>query len=176
MKKIGRVVRENLVTQIKDNIEKRNSTFVVSCPSPKGGRMNEVRKSLTKVGARLYFSRNTIARKALDEINHKALSETIEKQTAFIWSDSDSAEVSKALVKLGKELEGFQIFGGILEGKILQKDDVKRLADLPSRHVLLTMLVTSLQSPLSRLAVALSAKTRDLATVLKQLSEKKGGK
>ena len=67
------------------------------------------------------------------------------------------------------------IAGGLLEGKELNKNDVKKLSDLPSREVLLSMLLSTIQSPLTRLAGALNAKTRDLISVLKQLSEKKGG-
>ncbi len=173
MKKVGQIVRENFVSQIKNNIAKRNNTFVVSCPSLSGAKMNDLRKSLSKVGASLHVSRNSLAQRALNDGSLNKISESLEKQTGFIWSDADCIEISKAIVKLGKDFEGFKVYGGVWEGKPLQGEDVKRLADLPSRTVLLTMLVTSLQSPLSRLAGVLNAKTRDLVSILKQLSEKK---
>jgi len=176
MKKIGTIVRENLVSHIKEGIEKRNNTFLVSYKSLNGAQMNDFRKSLKRLGAKFYVSRNTIARRALNDLNRASLCEQLIDQTGFVWSDADSVEISKALIKFTKDFEGFSVHGGILEGKIIEKNDVKRLSDLPSRQVLLTMLVTTLQSPLSRLAGVLNGKTRELLSILKQISEKKGGK
>lgn len=176
MKKVGTIIRESLVTFIKEGIKKRNSTFLVSYQSLSGAQMNDFRKSLKRLGAKLYVSRNTITRRALKEMNRTTLSQGIINQTGFVWSDADSIELSKTLVKFAKTCEGFSVQGGILEGKILEKADIQRLSDLPSRQVLLTMLVRSLQSPLARLDSVLTAKTRDLLSILKQISEKKGGK
>jgi len=175
MKKIGSIVRENLVSHIKTVIEQRNSTFLVSYKSLTGPQMNNFRKSLKSLGGIIYVSRNTIARRALNDLDRTSLSEKLIDQTAFVSSDADSVEVSKLLIKFAKDYEGFSVQGGILEGKILEKDDVKRLSELPSRHVLLTMLATTIQSPLVRLVGVLSAKPRELVTVLKRISEKKGG-
>ena len=84
--------------------------------------------------------------------------------------------MSKILVDFVKGTEDFIVQGGLLQGRVLEKNDVTRLSELPSRDVLLSMLLSSLQAPLTRLAGALNAKTRELVSVLKQLSEKKGGK
>ena len=94
---------------------------------------------------------------------------------AFVWSQADAVEVAKALVKFAKECENIKIRGGLLDGKILEKDQIIQLSELPSRQVLLTMLLSTIQSPLTRLAGALSGKTQELLSILKQLSEKKGG-
>ena len=123
----------------------------------------------------MYVSKNSLASLALKDLEREKLAESIDGQTAFIWSDSDSVEISKILVEFAKDIDTVSVSGGLLEGKILDKDDVKRLSDLPSREILLSMLLSAIQSPLTRFAQALNAKTRDLLSVLKQLSEKKGG-
>ena len=74
-----------------------------------------------------------------------------------------------------KDFETVIVQGGLLQGKLIEQADIKKLSELPSRDVLLSMLLSAIQSPLTRLAGALNAKTRDLVSVLKQLSEKKGG-
>jgi large subunit ribosomal protein L10 len=61
-------------------------------------------------------------------------------------------------------------------GKFLKKEDVKRLSDLPARDVILAQIIGSLKAPATRIARSLTGKQTDLILLLKQLSEKKGGK
>ncbi len=86
-----------------------------------------------------------------------------------------SAEISKVLCKFSKECEFVKLSAGLLEGRILNLDDIKKLSELPSKQVLLALLFGTIQAPLTRLAGALNAKTQELLSILKQLSEKKGG-
>ena len=176
MKRVGRLFREDLVSHVQEGIEKRNNVFMVSYSRVSGPQMNTLRKGLKSVGARFYISRNSMAELALKSLNHEKLSSRISGQTAFVFSDADSVEVSKVLIKFAKECDGLVIQGGLLEGALLEKADVERLSELPSREVLLTMLLRTLNTPVTRLARALNAKTRDLLSILSQLSEQKGGK
>ena len=175
MKKVGRIFRESMVMHIREGVQNRNSAFLVSYTKISGPQMNSIRKGLRAVGADLYVSRNSIVELALKDLNFNKLSERIKGQTAFVLTNADSVEVSKTLIKFTKECEGLVIQGGLLEGAILEKTDIQRLSDLPSRTVLLTMLLRTLNAPMTRLARALNGKTRDLLSILKQLSEKKGG-
>ena len=175
MKKVGRLFREDLTNQIKENIQNNNNVFLFSYSQLSGIKLSDLRKNLSNAGAGMCVSKNTIAQLALKDLELEKLSQQIQRQTAFVWSNSDSVEISKILVEFAKGCDVVFIQGGILEGKILGKDDVKRLSDLPSREILLTMLLSAIQSPLTRFAQTLNAKTRDLLSILKQLSEKNGG-
>ncbi len=175
MKKVGQLFRETYVKIITEGIENNKSTFLMNSTHVSGLQMSDLRKDLKKAGANMILSKNSIAKIALKDADYADLAESIANQTAFIWSNEDSIEVSKILVKFAKGSETISIHGGILEGKVLQQADVTKLSELPSREVLLSMLLATIQAPLTRLAGALNAKTRDLLSILKQLSEKKGG-
>ncbi len=175
MTKIGQIYRQGVAANIREGVQNRSSVFLVSYSKVSSLQMDNLRKTLRRAGARMYVSKNTVARKTLQDLQFGTLADKIKGQTAFIWSDGDSAEISKTLTKFTKESAGVLIQGGLLQGKILEPADVKRLSDLPSREVLLTMLLGSLQSPLTGLLHALSGKTRELIYLLKQLSEKKEG-
>lgn len=176
MKRVGQVFRENLVSRVKEGVDQNGTVILISyaqVPSPK---IDEFRKKLKQAGAEIYVSKNSIAQKALRELKHDHLAEKVTGQMAFVWSHADCVEVSKALVQFVKACENIHIRGGLLNGRVLEKEEIVKLSELPSREVLLAMLFSSIQSPLSRLAGALNAKTRELLSILKQLSEKKGGK
>jgi len=175
MDSIGKIFRNSLLTSIKDGVEKSSNTFLLSYSAVDASQMDKLRKDLSKVGARVYVSKNRIAQIALEEIQQPKMAEWVNGQTAFVWSDADPAAVSKTLIKFTKGCAGLRIQGGLLDGVILAQTDVQRLSDLPSREVLLSQVLQVMVSPLSRLAGSLNAKTRDLLSILKQLSEKKGG-
>ncbi len=170
---VGLVIRENMISRLKNGMEKHPSVFVVSYARLSSGRMDDFRKALKRAKAKVYVSRNSIARRALKDLSYEGLSEKIDGQTAFIFSDADSAEISKALTKYAKESQGaLLVKGGVLQGEVLGKNDIERLAELPSKEILLITLLAVLQSPLFQLATVLSSKTQELVQLLKQLSEK----
>jgi len=175
MKKVGQLLRQTLVDDIKEGISNNGSAFLLSYSNISGIKISDLRKTLKKAGASMYVTKNSIAKVALKDLDFGGLTSSVSAQTALIWSNSDSSEISKILVNFAKDIETVSVQGGLLEGRILTKADVTRLSDLPSREVLLSMLLATIQSPLTRLAGALNAKTRELLSILKQLSEKKGG-
>lgn len=175
MKKVGQLYRESLVNQVKKGVADNDNVFLLSYSQVSGLQMSDLRKSLKRVGADVCATRNSIVKLALKEMEHEGLSEKVSGQTALIWGGIDSSEISKILVEFAKDSENIVVQGGLLQGRMLEQGDIKKLSELPSREVLLAMLLATIQSPLTRFAGALNAKTRDLLSVLKQLSEKKGG-
>ncbi len=173
MGKVGKLIRETLVTNIKEKVQHSNMTFVLSYTAVSSARLGVLRKNLKKIGAHVHVSKNRIAQIALKELKQEQLAEEIKGQTAFVWTDADAVTVSKALVNFTKECETAKIQGGLLSGAYLAQHDVKRLSDLPSREVLLSRVLGVMVAPMQRLMGAMNSKSRDLLSILKQLSEKK---
>jgi len=173
MTKLGQILRQSLEGQLKKNLDKKDNIFVLKYSGVASPVMSDLRKELRRQGARMVVVRNAIVKRALKEIKLDKLDSAVAGPIAFVYSDSDAASVSKTLVKFVKDHETSQLSGGVLQEKILSTDEIKHLAALPSREILLSMLLSAIQSPLSSLAYVLSAKTRELLYVLKQISEKK---
>ncbi len=175
MEKVGKIFRESLVDTIKKGVENNDNTFLLSYSAVSAIQLDGLRKGLKSMGASVYVSRNRIARLALKELKQDEFSRNIEGQIAFVWGGRDPAAVSKALIKFAKEYKSVIVRGGLLEGAILGKADIQRLSDLPSREVLLSQVLQLILSPLTRLLGVMNGKSRELLSILKQLSEKKGG-
>ena len=175
MGKVGEIFKQGLLKSVKNGISENQGTFVISYSSLTASQMDDLRKSMKDLGAKIYVSKNRIAKIALKDLECDDVVGGAQAQTAFAWTNEDIAAVSKALVKFEKDFESVEIKGGLLDGAILKQADVKRLADLPSKEVLQAQLLGTIIAPLTRLAGALNAKSRDLLSILKQLSEKKGG-
>ena len=175
MKKVGLLYRESLVSRVKKGVTENDNVFLLSYSQVSGLQMNDLRKNLKQTGADVCATKNSVVRLAFKEMEHEELSQKVFGQTALVWGGTDSSEISKILMEFTKASENVVVQGGLLQGRVLEQEDIKKLSELPSREVLLAMLFAAIQSPLTRFAGALNAKTRDLLSVLKQLSEKKGG-
>lgn len=175
MKRVGLIYREGLAKRIKSNVEEKSSTFVLTYSKLSSSQISDLRKELDQAGASMYVSKNRVAAFALKEMEQAELAATLSGQTAFVWSDSDSSAIAKILIKYSEDFENITVPAGLLDGQFLGQNDVKRLSALPSREVLLAQLLSMIQAPVTRFMGALNAKSRDLLSILKQLSEKKGG-
>ena len=172
MIKVGTLYRQKMASSVKEGVEKKSSTFVVSYRGISSAKMNILRKDLRRKKAEVLVSKTSVTRIALKEVNQASLADTIDGQTALILSNSDASEVSKVLVNFAKSYEGFTVKGGVLDGAFLSQEEVNTLSSLPSREVLLAKLLGTMIAPVSRFEGALNGKTRDLMSILKQKSEK----
>ncbi len=175
MTKVGKIYRDKVIKTIKDGVDKQQASILVNFNKISSGDLSSLRKNLQQKKAKMYTSRNSLAKVALKGTSFASLAEDLNGMTAFVWTDADASEVSKLLVKFAEKNETFAIRGGVFQKSMLRKEDVKRLADLPAKEVLLAQLLGTLQSPMTRLARTLNGKTTELILILKQLSEKRGG-
>ena len=114
MTKAGTIYRESVSKFLKDNVQNRNNVFVISYSKVSSMQMDTLRKTLKKAGAKIYVSKNSVAQRTLKGLQYEQLAQKINGQTAFILSDADSVEISKALTKFTKECGGVLIQGGLL--------------------------------------------------------------
>jgi len=175
MKRVGQIYRENIVNRIKEGVDGHKGVFLINYSELGGLESSDLRKSLNQAGADVYVSKNRIARLALKDLKQQSIAEKVDGQIAFVWSNEDAVVIAKILVKYAKDLKNLTVAGGILEGEILEESDVKKLSELPPRNALLGQLLGTIQAPITQLLGAFNAKSRELLSIMKQLSEKKGG-
>ncbi len=173
--KIGKIYREKITKKLQDGVEKQSSAFVINFRNVSSGEICTLRKTLQQKNAKVYLSRNSLARVGLKGSLLASITDNLDGQTLFVWTNSDPVEVSKILVKFAGKNENIAIRGGVVSSQLLMKSDIKRLSDLPAKEVLLAQLLGTLQSPMTRFARVLNGKTVELLSILKQISEKRGG-
>ncbi len=173
--KVGQLFREHMAKQVTDGVSANTNVFLISYTKLSGLEVNTLRKDLHKVGAKMYVTRNSIIKHALKDSPAAPLTADLKGLTALVWGNGDIAKLSQVLVKFTKNFKGLSVQSGLLGGKALSPDEIKRISELPSREQLLAILLGTLASPISRFNGILNSKSRDLLSIMKQLSEKKGG-
>lgn len=173
MEKVGTIYRENMRQQLKEGIANKASAFLMCYSGVKSADMSELRRELKQWGAKVYVTRNTLAKKTLKEVGLEKLENFVEGPTAFIYSDGDAVLIAKALAKFAQTHENVKLRGGFLKESILDDKLLKELASLPTKEVLYAKLLGVLNSPLSNLVFILNNSVSKLLYILKEVGNKK---
>ena len=115
-----------------------------------------LRKTVRTVGAEYFVIKNNITRRALKECGIE-LDDALVGPTAVIISQDEYLPALKAIYKYSKDNDFYKIKGGVLEGKVSSVEELKTLAQLPSREELIAKLAGCLLANVSKLAATLDA-------------------
>jgi large subunit ribosomal protein L10 len=128
---------------------------------------SELRSRLVAAGAECHVAKNTYMRKAFAEAGLPDPGDQLTGQTAFITGEQDVAAAAKVLKNFEKEFKKPGIKLGILDGLLLGEEQVKAIADLPPREVLLAQLLGVINAPATKLLRTLNEPGASLARVIK---------
>ncbi len=117
----------------------------------------KMRKALREAGVDYKVMKNSMTGRACDEVGLGDMKQYLVGMTAIAIGKDDAVAPAKVLKEYAEKIESFQILGGYLDGKVVDKDTVNKLADIPSKEVLLAKFLGSIKSPLYGLAYALQA-------------------
>lgn len=136
----------------------------------------ELRNQLREAGARYAVVKNTLARRAAAGTPFERAAEHFKGVTAIALSTGDPVNLSKAVSKFAKDNpEVFTFKAGVVEGKVVALKDVESIASLPSKEELISKIMFLINCQAQRLVTVLSAVPRNLAIVIKQIGDQKGG-
>ena len=122
----------------------------------------KLRSDLRAAGVKYFVVKNTLLRLATKETGLEELDSILHGPTALAVSE-DAVAPAKILSDFAKDNSNLEIKSGFMDGKVLSLDELNQLAKTPSKEVLISRLLGSMQSPIA-----------NLARVLDQIAEKGG--
>lgn len=155
----AKVLKEKtqLVSEIAEKLRSSATTVITDYRGLTVAQVTELRKNLREAGVEFQVLKNTLARRATAQTDLSALDEHLTGPTAIAFSKDDAVAPAKILTEFAKKNDLLKVKGGIVEGKVVGFDQIKALADLPSREGLLSMLLSVLQAPMRNVALAVKA-------------------
>lgn len=118
----------------------------------------KLRNDLRAAGVNYHVVKNTLTRLAAKEVGLEGLDDILHGPTALATSTDDVLAPARVLAKFAKEnAEVVSIKSGFMDGKVITVDEVKVYAEIPSKEVLISKMLGSLQAPISKLARTLDA-------------------
>jgi large subunit ribosomal protein L10 len=162
-----------VVEQITAKLRDSNAVFVTEYRGMSVGQMADLRAALRPNDAEHKVYKNSLAKLAVREAGVDGLDDLLVGPTALTFVQGDIAAAAKALRDVARTNPLLVLKGGVLGESVLSADDVKALADLPSRDELLAKLAGGLQAPLVKTAGLLQALPRNFAYGLSALIEQR---
>ena len=132
---------------------------------------SELRSRLQEGGAECHVAKNSHMKRVLEAAGLPGMDEALSGQTAFITGEQDVCGAAKAVKTFAKEFQRPTFKAGLLDGEILDESQVKALADLPPRDVLLATLLNVINLPATMLARVINEPGTSLARVVKARHE-----
>ncbi|MFQ5829677.1 MAG: 50S ribosomal protein L10 [Candidatus Methylomirabilia bacterium] len=136
-------------------------------------QISELRRQLRAVSAEYRVVKNRLARLALEGSSLDGLAPHLQGPMGLALGKQDPVALAKALSTFVRAHPKFQIKLGYMEGRLVQPPEIRALADLPSREVLLGQVVGALSTPLTSLLDTLEGMLRSLVLVLDQVRAKR---
>lgn len=146
-----------LVEEIKDKIQRAKSLTFVDYRGLTVEEDTKMRAAFRNAGADYKVYKNRLLLRALEECGITGLESVLEGTSAVAFGYEDEVTPNKIIVDTIKDTQKMQIKAGVLNGQIIDVAMVEKLANIPSKEVLLAKLLFLLQSPVRGLAVALNA-------------------
>jgi len=134
----------------------------------------ELRARLDTAGAKIQVVKNTFIKRAAEELGLPNLNDSLTGQTALVTGENDICAAAKILKTFASEFERPTLKAGILDNDLLTADEVRALADLPSKEVLQSTLLGLLLAPATRFVRVLNEPGASLARLLQAKADKDG--
>ncbi|GAQ94864.1 large subunit ribosomal protein L10 [Thermodesulfovibrio aggregans] len=136
--------------------------------------ISELRQAIKDSGGEYKVCKNTLFKIAVSDVSlREQLESSLKGCTGVVFGYDDPVVVVKKALDFSEKNEKFKIKQGVVEGKVYSLAELKEISKLPSKNVLLGMLVGGMSSPLQKMAYAMQGVTLKLLYALEALKNKK---
>ena len=156
-------LKQPIVQEISENIKDAQSVVVVDYRGLTVAEDTQLRKALREAGVSYKVYKNTLVNRAIAGTEFESLKESLEGPSAFAISKDDATAPARVICNFAKDAKALELKAGVVDGTLYDVNALNELAKIPSRDVLISKLLGSLQSPIT-----------NLARVLNQIAEKGG--
>ena len=149
-------LKQPIVDEISGAIKDAQSVVVVDYRGLTVAEDTQLRKQLREAGVVYKVYKNTLVSRAVEGTEFESLRDVLEGPSAFAVSADDATAPARVLAEFAKKAPALEIKAGVVEGTYYDANGMKTIASVPSRDVLLSKLLGSLQSPITNLARVLN--------------------
>jgi large subunit ribosomal protein L10 len=148
-----KTIVENLANQMKEAC----SCVIVNYQGISVEDDTKLRAELRKAGVEYKVIKNTLISRACEIAGYEGLKGVLNGMSAIAFCNADQVSAAKILNEYAKKHDNFEIKAGFYDGKIADAEEMKKLAELPSKDILLATVLSAMNGPIRGLAVALQA-------------------
>jgi large subunit ribosomal protein L10 len=166
--------KKTVLSELSESLSRAAAVFLTDFKGLSMTSLNQIRQRIRNAGGSFRVAKNTLTRLAADSAKVESIKPFLTGNNAIAHTEQDPVTLAKVLTDSAREQEKFVIKCGLLKERLLSADDVKVLASLPSREVLLGSFLGTLNAVPASLVRQLAAVPQSLLFVLNAIGEKKG--
>jgi large subunit ribosomal protein L10 len=159
------------VTKLAAELESSTSAIVGTFAKLTVSQDYALRKTVRDAGGKYRVLKNTLAARASKGTKIEAALQGLKGVSSVAYTSGDPVALTKAISTWVAENAEFTFKLGIVDGKVINIDEIKQLATMPGKEELFSKLLFLINAPAQRLATVLAATGRDLAVVINQAVE-----
>ena len=167
--------KHELKGEIAGRLQHANAAMVAEYRGLTVAQLTELRVKLRESKSEFRIIKNRVAKVAIREsVEHvAAITSALKGPVGLVIVYGDAAAAAKSVLEFGKDKENFKLTAGVLNGKAVSADELKKISELPTMDVLLARLVGTLVAPHRGLLTVLSGVPRQLVQVINAIKDKK---
>jgi large subunit ribosomal protein L10 len=167
--KMSRERKAEVVQKLTDRLQRAKTLYLTDFTGIAVKPMTELRGKLRDVGVEYVVVKNTLALRALKEADVTGLDDVLNGPTGFVFAGAEPMAAAKVLTAFQKEHETLTVKVGLVDGRQMTPEEIRRLAMLPSREELLAQMGGALQAPLQGFVGVLSGMLNQFAGAVEAL-------
>ncbi len=175
MSKNNLAFKTSVVEGVKEKMQAAQSMVLIDYRGLTVAEVTDLRNRCRKEGVEYAVIKNTMIRKAAEELGIEGLEPMLHGPTAVAFGMTDAVAPAKILVNFIKDVKKTEIKCGVMEGKVLDVKGVEALAELPPKEVLIAKMMGSLNAPITNFVGVLSATLRSLVYAIEAVRKQKAG-
>ena len=156
-------IKAPIIDEIKGYVDKASAAVLVDYRGLTVEEDTRLRKALREAGVVYKVYKNTYLKRAFEGTDFAQLNGHLEGPTAIAFGLEDATAPARIIAEFAKKAPKLEFKAGVVEGVYYDVAGIEKVALIPSREVLISKLLGSLQSPIA-----------NLARVIKQIAEKNG--
>jgi large subunit ribosomal protein L10 len=161
--------KQAYVKQLHDDLEGSPFIAVINYEGISVEQVNSVRRKFETAGLRYFVAKNALVNKAISGTDKEDLTQYLTGMNGFLLSGEDGIAAAKTLREIVKEFKGdiFTLKGGYFDGLVMDAKGTEKVADLPSKEELLSMLLRTVQEGPRQILGVIQGPARDLVNLLR---------
>lgn len=172
---MGRTLEDKkaLVSELKESLSAAQMAIVIDYKGLSVAEITDLRQRLLPTGATCKVAKNTLMQIAIQgDSNWEPMSKFLKDTSAFVLIKDDVGGALKAYQDFQKASKKSELRGGVMEGRALSQDDVKAIADLPSKEQLMAQIAGAINSVTAKVAIGINQVPSSLARAIQAVADK----
>jgi large subunit ribosomal protein L10 len=169
---LSRSQKSEKIKKLASELEGSSSAIIGTFTALTASKDFDLRKTIRSAGGHYHVVKNKLAEKASEGTKIEKALKGLKGVNAVAYTAGDPVQLAKALSTWVKDNSEFTFKLGIVDGKVLNVEEIGALATMPGKEELFAKLLFLINSPAQRLATVVNATGRDLAVVINQGVEK----